>query len=551
MRKYRYLIVILFLALAWQGYNIYHSTTENFVRLPDDSYYYYEIGRNIAQGLGSTFDGENPTNGYHPLWMGITVATYYLVPNDPVLPIIILRFLEVLFFLASTVILWKILQKITDKKWLTIGLLLFYALNLYNWRYITDGLESSLALFLLSLFMLLLIKALEQPGRLNLYFSLGAIAGLMTLARTDYGLFAAVAFIYLAIKQNDQRIKKIFLLGVPATILVSPWLLYNWLKFGAIVQGSGLAYTLINHDWFLSVPRNIIEIILWSGYQFSLNVFRMLAYVGLPIPSNVTPLFALLEITIIVGILAALWLAIRRFRRQEWLEIRQSSVGKTLFIILAGLFLFVLVHGGVRWATRPWYFISIPFLATVALALSLEKLCKITEWPRKTISTLIAITIIILGINAIYYDGKDSNFYRNVFRDEPKETLKYQMSQWINDNLPEDARIASFNSGVLGYYSHSFVMNSDGLVNNAAYEAMKEKNLWKFFQEQNIEYIADSEAVVTDARVIWLGIKNPLQHLSKAQVFYNPQGRALNHVYKIEYYDPYELRPRHTTDLNN
>ena len=40
----------------------------------DDAFYYFGIARNVAHGHGSTFDGINPTNGYHPLWMLIVGA---------------------------------------------------------------------------------------------------------------------------------------------------------------------------------------------------------------------------------------------------------------------------------------------------------------------------------------------------------------------------------------------------------------------------------------------------------------------------------------------
>jgi len=33
------------------------------------------VARNIARGLGSTFDTIAPTNGYHPLWMAIISST--------------------------------------------------------------------------------------------------------------------------------------------------------------------------------------------------------------------------------------------------------------------------------------------------------------------------------------------------------------------------------------------------------------------------------------------------------------------------------------------
>jgi hypothetical protein len=36
--------------------------------IADDSFYYFEIARNAAQGLGFSFDSIEPTNGFHPLW---------------------------------------------------------------------------------------------------------------------------------------------------------------------------------------------------------------------------------------------------------------------------------------------------------------------------------------------------------------------------------------------------------------------------------------------------------------------------------------------------
>lgn len=42
----------------------------------DDAFYYAQIARNIALGLGSTFDGIHETNGYHPLWMLFWIPFY-------------------------------------------------------------------------------------------------------------------------------------------------------------------------------------------------------------------------------------------------------------------------------------------------------------------------------------------------------------------------------------------------------------------------------------------------------------------------------------------
>jgi hypothetical protein len=44
----------------------------------DDAFYYFGIARNVAHGHGSTFDGINLTNGYHPLWMLLAVPVFGL-----------------------------------------------------------------------------------------------------------------------------------------------------------------------------------------------------------------------------------------------------------------------------------------------------------------------------------------------------------------------------------------------------------------------------------------------------------------------------------------
>ncbi len=44
----------------------------------DDAFYYFGVAHNIAAGHGSTFNGLDPTNGYHPLWLGLLVPVFAL-----------------------------------------------------------------------------------------------------------------------------------------------------------------------------------------------------------------------------------------------------------------------------------------------------------------------------------------------------------------------------------------------------------------------------------------------------------------------------------------
>src|SRR5262245_27194780 len=59
------------------------SLRERFVHksisLPiDDGFYYLEIARNVAHGVGSTCSGLEWTNGYHPLWLLVLVPVFWV-----------------------------------------------------------------------------------------------------------------------------------------------------------------------------------------------------------------------------------------------------------------------------------------------------------------------------------------------------------------------------------------------------------------------------------------------------------------------------------------
>ena len=49
--------------------------------IPDDTFYYLKIARNFANTGYSSFDGVNPTNGYHPAWMILLAMLSKVVPD--------------------------------------------------------------------------------------------------------------------------------------------------------------------------------------------------------------------------------------------------------------------------------------------------------------------------------------------------------------------------------------------------------------------------------------------------------------------------------------
>ena len=53
----------------------------------DDAFYYLTISRNIVEGVGMTFDGETPTNAFHPLYLGLLLPIQWWSGAEPWLPV--------------------------------------------------------------------------------------------------------------------------------------------------------------------------------------------------------------------------------------------------------------------------------------------------------------------------------------------------------------------------------------------------------------------------------------------------------------------------------
>jgi len=51
--------------------------------------------------------------------------------------------------------------------------------------------------------------------------------------------------------------------------------------------------------------------------------------------------------------------------------------------------------------------------------------------------------------------------------------------------------VASFNAGILGYYSGRAVVNLDGAINNAAYRALKGRKLAALMQKAGVRWLVD------------------------------------------------------------
>src|SRR5215211_7440447 len=175
----------------------------------DDAYYYFKVAQNISEGHGSTFDGINQTNGYHPLWMLICIPIFALARIDLILPLRILLLVMSGLSVMTAILLYRLLGRIFAPG---IGAMaaLFWVFSydvlaiLYQ-----QGLESGIAAF----FIVLLVYKLYEfemawrkgQGSTKQIITLAGIAVLTMFSRLDLVFLAGMVGLWIVFRGHLLR----------------------------------------------------------------------------------------------------------------------------------------------------------------------------------------------------------------------------------------------------------------------------------------------------------------------------------------------------------
>lgn len=117
----------------------------------DDAYYYFKVAQNISEGHGSTFDGLNRTNGYHPLWMLICIPIFALARFDLILPLRVLLLVMSGLSVATGLLLYRLVGRIFMPAIGAIAALFWVFSQDVLFTLYQNGLESGIAAFFIVL----------------------------------------------------------------------------------------------------------------------------------------------------------------------------------------------------------------------------------------------------------------------------------------------------------------------------------------------------------------------------------------------------------------
>lgn len=200
----------------------------------DDAWFYLQIGRNLALGLGSTFDGETVTNGYHPLWQAV-VALLGMISTSRTWMLYAALGLQIVAVLAALSLLYA--QAIREGAPYPLAVPIALLLSQYTDKgWLSEG----------PLTALLLAAVLATEG-----WASGGLLGLLFLCRLDTVFFVAALLLL-------RRCPKT---AAGAAMVAVPWVLWTLVSTGHLVPVSGA----IKSTFPLPDFSNPIAKVGWTG----------------------------------------------------------------------------------------------------------------------------------------------------------------------------------------------------------------------------------------------------------------------------------------------
>jgi len=493
---------------------------EEFVHRSDDAYSYFNIAANFAETGSWTFDGIHPTNGVQPLWAmilsGVAELSSWIGLTDPSALARIFVAITALAHFASTVLLFEILRKRVSLGTAVVAAGAFlFPLGIVWQR--TWGMENSLyALLLLSTVAYFEFRFRASPtvGKAAL---LGVLLGLTGLARLNALLFIPCLLVYFVLRGSPRlktRLSLATVAAIVAGLVAIPYFAVTYAGTGYLLPISGEVKKItvsrylelegldsrLSADYVVTVLRDHYDRLGWfvvsrmgdALWTFGLRVVEDEAR------SLVVVVPVILLVLGLVPFLVRSDLRWPGFLRERYLRLAPFSYVLVFGAIDAVVSVFVypteIASAIIGWWWAENEIIVIVLVATFVAA-SISFLAEHWVPQRLHLRLATAALVLVIGASAVqtarfYWDGSvQSRDWHRSFNDE-----MYDAATWLEANVPQDAIVGSWNSGILGYYATQPVVNLDGILND--YEILpylERREIAEYIEREGIRYLSEAE----------------------------------------------------------
>jgi len=400
-------------------------------QITDDAYITFKYVRNLASGLGFTYNpGEHVLGTTTPLYTLSLTGLYLLLGRLGASIITISYVLNAILEGANTALLAKLARRATGSRAVGAACGLLSAVSSVAIAVSLSGMETPLYVLLI-LSTLLLFLSGRTPAA-------AVVCALAVLTRPDGLLLALALLAYLLVRERRQ-LPRVIALG---SFVLAPWLIFSSLYFGSPIATSVAAKNVV-----YLLPR--FEALRGLAHHWC-------ALVGLDLTGP--PAYAPAAALTVLWLLGTLSVA-RRGRR----------FGPVAIFPLLYLCAFAI-------ANKPmfrWYYVPLePFylLGLAGLAQALLKV-RATRYAAATLTAAVVMAVVGAQLYSLNLLPDASRPWLTPKRISLERELLYQrVAEDINRSYPVDSgvTIATPEIGAFGYYSRARILDTTGLVSPEA-----------------------------------------------------------------------------------
>lgn len=423
----------------------------------DDAFYYLEIARNIAHGMGSTFDGINPTNGYHPLWEAILVPIAGVSNNR--VSLVLLTAIAAICLTVTGYLIDRIGQLSGLQPALTVVAASPFILASSLGPTYFSGMESAVLItfvFALALYFVKTDALRSETLSPRSAAVFGTLMALVLMSRLDSVFPLAVLSIVTVAtwwKRSDRISLFVPAFGIPAAVGIA-YLSLNLAHFGTATPVSGQAKAL--------------------GGAHGVNAGPFWQLLKSPMISEKASMLGLLATIVVLVSLGK----------------RMTPAARFGAIVMTGGYLTVAYYSLTSsWPLWSWYFWSAPVAFTLAFP---SAFARIFGDVRPMILNVLraGAAFVLVAIFGLYcYQAVATSAAR-----KGPYAWAQRIAQQVAALSPDHAPLAMGDrSGAFGYHLDRPLINTEGIVGSPEFlDAMADGQVPGFLHKENVGYYANA-----------------------------------------------------------
>jgi len=427
----------------------------------DDAFFVLKTANNMGSGAGSTFDGINLTNGYHPLNLWLFALVSIMVPLEGSLGLDAVIAINMVMTVAGLLLIDHFARGVGlptyARLFIIISVTTVVAFNDF-------GLEARLLVPAAWLLMVIALRTALTGNSNTLAF--GLVGAVVILSRLDSFIFVLSLALFVSLWQTRPlvmaNIKRAIIrfasLILPSVIAIFGYVIYNWTVFSkpqTVSSWLKFGWPITWDTAWLDDPGAYVRVGLCLAVPASFVLLMVIAHF-VPKRQPWTP----------------------DLQGFQWL-LAAANAYTVIYVITILLFM--------RGEFGSWYLslsMSISIMTSgYLMVVVFEKLDgTVLAIPSVKASAKIILIVTVLAVMVTFSVSK-------ITRGERNDVLA--MGIWMKDNLPSDAKIFQVDhAGFTGYFSELAVINGDGLINSWEYQDyLRSGRLIDYLEKYNVGYM--------------------------------------------------------------